>query len=91
MQARDLSQALGREVLGYISQAVPQCQEVLLLPEGASLADLAALSEEAGGNYPEATDPSAYLGSVAALPRLVRAVWGARDQPLGESHSEGQA
>ena len=44
-QARDLSQALGREVLGYISQLSPNVRKYTAA-RGASLADLAALSEE---------------------------------------------
>ena len=45
-QARDLSQALGREVLGYISKLSPNVRKYTAA-RGASLADLAALSEEA--------------------------------------------
>ena len=44
-QARDLSQALGREVLGYISKLSPNVRKYSAA-RGASLADLAALSEE---------------------------------------------
>jgi integrase len=44
-QMRDLSQALGREVLGYISQLSPNVRKYTAA-RGASLADLAALSEE---------------------------------------------
>ena len=44
-QARDLSQALGREVLGYISKLSPNVRKYSDA-RGASLADLAALSEE---------------------------------------------
>ena len=54
-----------------------------LLLRGASLADLAALSEESEATTLKPQTPSAHLGSTAALPRLVRAVWGARGQPLG--------
>ena len=42
---RDLSQALGREVLGYISRLSPNVRKYSDA-KGASLADLAALSEE---------------------------------------------
>ena len=45
-QARDLSQALGREVLRYISKLSPNVRKYSAA-RGASLADLAALSEEA--------------------------------------------
>ena len=44
-QARDLSQALGREVLGYISRLPPNVRKYSDA-RGASLADLAVLSEE---------------------------------------------
>ena len=44
-QARDLSQALGREVLGYISKLSPNVRKYTAA-RGASLADLVALSEE---------------------------------------------
>jgi len=44
-QARDLSQALGREVLGYISRLSPNVRKYSDA-KGARLADLAALSEE---------------------------------------------
>jgi len=44
-QMRDLSQALGREVLRYISQLSPNVRKYSAA-RGASLADLAALSEE---------------------------------------------
>ncbi|MDA9967402.1 integrase [bacterium] len=44
-QARDLSQALGGEVLGYISKLSPNIRKYSAA-RGASLADLAALSEE---------------------------------------------
>jgi hypothetical protein len=44
-QARDLSQALGREVLGYISRLSPNVRKYSDA-RGASLADLAVLSEE---------------------------------------------
>tara|TARA_B110000091_G_scaffold189120_1_gene211416 strand:- start:78 stop:749 length:672 start_codon:yes stop_codon:yes gene_type:complete len=44
-QARDLSQALGREVLGYISKLSPNVRKYSDA-RGASLADLAVLSEE---------------------------------------------
>ena len=44
-QMRDLSQALGREVLGYISRLSPNVRKYSDA-KGASLADLAALSEE---------------------------------------------
>ena len=45
-QACDLSQALGREVLGYISKLSPNVRKYSDA-KGVSLADLAALSEEA--------------------------------------------
>ena len=45
-QARDLSKALGREVLGYISKLSPNVRKYTAA-RGASLANLAALSEEA--------------------------------------------
>jgi integrase len=44
-EARDLSQAQGREVLGYISRLSPNVRKYSDA-KGASLADLAALSEE---------------------------------------------
>ena len=44
-QARDLSQALGREVLGYISRLSPNVRKYSDA-RGASLADLVALSKE---------------------------------------------
>ena len=44
-QARDLSQVLGREVLGYISNLSPNVRKYSDA-KGASLADLVALSEE---------------------------------------------
>ena len=89
MQARDLSQALGREVLGYISRLSPNVRKYSDA-KGASLADLTALSEE---NEATTLKPQTQARIWGQLQHFLD--WcvqsGTRGQPLGGSRSEGQA
>ena len=59
--------------------------------KGASLADLAALSEESEATTLKPQTQARIWGQLLHFLDWVRAVWGARGQPLGGSHSEGQA